>query len=159
MKKFSVLFVCLGNICRSPSAEGVFRARLEHTPLAEHVQVDSAGTAAWHVGKAPDARSQAAALRRGYDLSALRARQVSVDDFHRFDFLFAMDDDNLARLRAMQPAGSRARLSLFLDLVPKPGVREVPDPYYGGEAGFERVLDLLEAASDALVAHLQRECA
>lgn len=158
MKSIAVLFVCLGNICRSPSAEGVFRARLARTAMADRVGVDSAGTAAWHVGKAPDVRSQAAALRRGYDLSSLRARQVSVDDFQRFDFLFAMDSDNLARLREMQPAGSAARVSLFLDLVPQLGVREVPDPYYGGEAGFERVLDLLEAASDELVAHLQREC-
>lgn len=155
MSDIGVLFVCLGNICRSPTAEGVFRARLRSSPLASRVRVDSAGTGGWHVGKVPDARACAAALKRGYDLSALRARQVTADDFHRFDYLLAMDADNLAALHAMAPAGLRVRASLLLDLLPASSVREVPDPYYGGDAGFERVLDLLETASDALLARLR----
>lgn len=152
-----MLFVCLGNICRSPTAEGVFRERLLRSALAGRVRSDSAGTAAWHIGKAPDLRSQAAALRRGYDISTLRARQVLAEDFLRFDFIFAMDSDNFSSLHALQPAGSHARVGLLLDLVPHVGTREVPDPYYGGESGFERVLDLLEIASDALIERLQQE--
>lgn len=155
MSEIGVLFVCLGNICRSPTAEGVFRARLRASPLSTRVRVDSAGTGGWHVGKAPDARACAAALKRGYDLSALRARQVTADDFHRFDYLLAMDADNLAALQEMAPAARRNRAALLLDLLPTGSVREVPDPYYGGDAGFEHVLDLLESASDALLARLR----
>lgn len=154
MSDVGVLFVCLGNICRSPTAEGVFRGRLQSSPLARRVQVDSAGTGGWHAGEPPDARAQAAALKRGYDLSQLRARQVTADDFRRFDYLLAMDRDNLAALHALAPAGLRQRATLLLDVLPASTLREVPDPYYGGDAGFERVLDLLESAADAWLARL-----
>jgi protein-tyrosine phosphatase len=155
MSGISVLFVCLGNICRSPTAEGVFRARLLRSPLAGGVAVDSAGTGAWHVGKPPDYRAQAAALRRGYDISGLRARQISSADFQQFDYLFAMDQENLRVLLAMAPVQSRARVALMLDAIPASTVRDVPDPYYGDSNGFEHVLDLLESASDALLLRLQ----
>lgn len=149
-----VLFVCLGNICRSPTAEGVFRKYLADSPLADKVSVDSAGTADWHTGKAPDPRTCEAALKRGYDLSKLQARQAIADDFHNFDLILAMDNSNLANLEALRPANSRAELDLLLKRYDLPR-SEVPDPYYGGEQGFEDVLDLLENASKALLAELQ----
>ncbi|MEO5335778.1 MAG: low molecular weight phosphotyrosine protein phosphatase [Magnetospirillum sp. WYHS-4] len=150
-----VLFVCLGNICRSPTAEGVFRALVEKEGLAGHIHVDSAGTGAYHVGEPPDARSQAAAARRGVDLSPLRARQAVREDFHRFDYVLAMDRDNLRNLQALCPKGEEHRLRLFLDFAPQAGRREVPDPYYGGPQGFDTVLDLAEAASRGLLAHIR----
>ncbi|QFT21549.1 Low molecular weight protein-tyrosine-phosphatase YfkJ [Pseudomonas sp. THAF187a] len=149
-----VLFVCLGNICRSPTAEGVFRHKLRAVGLEGQVQVDSAGTGDWHVGKAPDSRTRQAAQRRGYDLSAQRARQVEVADFQRFDLILAMDQSNLRNLQALRPAGARAELDLYLrrfDLA----LDEVPDPYYGGEDGFEQVLDLIEQACDALLIEIK----
>jgi len=149
-----VLFVCLGNICRSPTAEGVFRHYLADSPLANKVSVDSAGTADWHTGKAPDPRTCSAALKRGYDLSKLQARQVTEADFHTFDLILAMDNSNLAHLEALRPANSRAELDLLLQRY-QLARNEVPDPYYGGEQGFEEVLDLLEGASQALLAELQ----
>lgn len=142
-----VLVVCLGNICRSPTAEAVLRQHLAEAGLAGRVQVDSAGTGGWHAGDPPDARSQRHALRRGYDLSALRARRVREDDFHRFDLILAMDEDNLADLHRLRPDDARAELRLFADA-------PVPDPYAGGPPGFERVLDLVEAASRAWVRDL-----
>jgi protein-tyrosine phosphatase len=143
-----VLMVCLGNICRSPTAEAVLRAKLLAAGLGQRVEVDSAGTGSWHIGDAPDARSLRHAARRGYDLSALRGRQVAEDDFQRFDLILAMDEDNLADLRRLAPDGAhRAELRLFTHI-------EVPDPYSGGAEGFERVLDLVEAASDAWVKDL-----
>ncbi|MCE8020071.1 low molecular weight phosphotyrosine protein phosphatase [Halomonas sp. MCCC 1A11036] len=145
-----VLFVCLGNICRSPTAEGVFRRELEAAGLARRVEVDSCGIGDWHVGKAPDPRSAAAARRRGVDLSELRARQLAAEDFSRFDYLLAMDHDNLAAIRAQCPEGCGAHIGLFLDFAGHVD-RSVPDPYYGGEQGFEKVLDLIEAASRGLV--------
>ncbi|MGL4318741.1 MAG: low molecular weight protein-tyrosine-phosphatase [Pseudomonas sp.] len=149
-----VLFVCLGNICRSPTAEGVFRQRLQAAGLAEQVQVDSAGTGDWHVGKAPDQRTRLAAQRRGYDLAPLRARQVAVEDFQRFDLILAMDQSNLAHLKALRPGSAVAELDLFLRRY-QLALDEVPDPYYGGEDGFEQVLDLIEQASDALLAEIR----
>lgn len=149
-----ILFVCLGNICRSPTAEGVFRHRARQAGFTD-LQIDSAGTAGWHVGKAPDPRTVAAAQRRGYDLSALRARQVLVGDFDHFDLVLAMDRQNLAELKTMAPRGAKASLGLFLDYAVNAACREVPDPYYGGEAGFEQVLDLVEQASDGLIARLR----
>lgn len=149
-----VLFVCMGNICRSPTAEGVLRQRLSAAGLAGQVTVDSAGTGDWHVGKSPDGRSSQAAAARGYDLSNLRARQVQREDFQRFDLILAMDHDNLARLQALRPATGGAELDLFLrryDLA----LDEVPDPYYGGADGFEQVLDLIEQASDALLVEIK----
>ena len=149
-----ILFVCLGNICRSPTAEGVFRKYLADSALADKVSVESAGTADWHTGKGPDPRTCEAALKRGYDLSKLQARQATAEDFHNFDLILAMDKSNLANLEALRPADSRAELDLLLQRYDLPR-SEVPDPYYGGEQGFEDVLDLLENASQALLAELQ----
>lgn len=151
----SILFVCLGNICRSPTAQAVFEAQLAETPLAGNVGVDSAGTAAYHIGKAPDPRSRAAACARGYNLDQLRARQVTRDDFYRFDYILAMDADNLSNLQAMAPEKGRAELALFLDFAAASDLREVPDPYFGGDDGFATVLDLCEQASQGLLSHLQ----
>ncbi len=147
----SVLFVCLGNICRSPTAEGVFRAALVQVGLAEQVLADSAGIGNWHVGSPPDRRAIQAARRRGYDLTALRGRQVVPADFRRFGWILAMDLSNLRALEELRPPEFSGHLGLLLDLVPAIGVREVPDPYYGGADGFEHVLDLVEQASSELV--------
>lgn len=151
-----VLFVCLGNICRSPTAEGVFRHLLEQAAPQLHVEVDSAGTADYHSGDPPDLRSQRAARRRGIDLSGLRARQVAPDDFACFDLILAMDRDNLRELEAMRPQQAHARVRLFLEYAPDLGRPELPDPYYGGASGFEEVLDLCTAASRGLIAALQK---
>lgn len=149
-----VLFVCLGNICRSPTAEGVLRHQLALAGLAGQVEVASAGTGDWHVGKPPDSRTQRAALLRGYDLSAQRAQQVSALDFSRYDLILAMDKSNLGHLKALQPAAGRAELDLFLRRY-QGQLDEVPDPYYGGEEGFAQVLDLIEVACHGLVAELK----
>ncbi len=149
-----VLFVCMGNICRSPTAEGVFRQRVREAGLDSRIIVDSAGTGDWHVGKTPDDRACRAAGSRGYDLSGLAARQVSVGDFQRFDSMLAMDHDNLQRLKALRPSNGSAELDLFLrrfDLVEE----AVPDPYYGGNDGFDHVLDLVEQGSEALLNELR----
>lgn len=149
-----ILFVCLGNICRSPSAEAVMRHYLQQSGLAERVYLDSAGTGDWHIGKAPDARARAAGQQRGYDLDSLRARQVTPSDFQEFDLILAMDHNNLTDLQRLRPASTTAELDLFLrryQLVPA----EVPDPYYGGPEGFEQVLDLLEQGCAALTQELR----
>jgi protein-tyrosine phosphatase len=151
-----VLFVCLGNICRSPTAEGVLRAIAAREFPDIDLTVDSAGTADYHVGAAPDRRTIAAAERRGYDLSALRARQVGRTDFASFDHVFAMDRANLAFLERLAGADSRVRPELFLAHAPASGYSEVPDPYYGDVADFERVLDLCEAASRGFLARYSR---
>lgn len=150
-KPFRVLFVCTGNICRSPTAEGVARARAAKAGLAGAYAFDSAGCAGWHVGKPPDRRSQAAAKARGVDLSALRGRQVTEEDFHEFDLLIAMDDSHRHELQAMRPEGG-AEIRMMLDFAPQFGERQVPDPYYGGDDGFEFVLDMLEASIDGMLA-------
>jgi protein-tyrosine phosphatase len=144
-----VLMVCMGNICRSPTAEGVFRQRAEQAGL--RVEVDSAGTHAYHVGEPPDLRSQQHALRRGYDLSGQRARQVAQDDFENFDLILAMDGRNLSLLRQQCPTAKRHKVRLLLSSGTLMPDGEVPDPYYGGDAGFEQVLDLIEDASDGLI--------
>ncbi len=150
-----ILMVCMGNICRSPTAEGVLRAQLQRAGMAGRVAVDSAGTVGSHAGEPPDPRAIAHAAARGYELAALRARAVVAEDFERFDWLLAMDDDNLAWLRKRAPAGAVDRCALLL---PFAGMQQeplaVPDPYYGSAAGFERVLDLLEAACERVVARL-----
>jgi protein-tyrosine phosphatase len=151
-----VLFVCLGNICRSPTAEGVFRQLLTQEAPELQVEVDSAGTADYHLGEPPDLRSQRAAMRRGIDLGGLRARQVTPADFARFDLILAMDRSNLVELEAMRPQNSRARVQLFLQYAPDLGRLEVPDPYYRDASGFEEVLDLTDAASRGLLAALQK---
>ena len=149
-----VLFVCLGNICRSPTAEGVLRHKLREAGLADQVEVASAGTGDWHVGKAPDKRSQAAAKLRGYDLSAQRAQQVTRADFATYDLILAMDNSNLRHLKALQPAKGKAELDLFLRRF-QSEIDEVPDPYHDSDQGFEQVLDLIERASDLLVIELK----
>lgn len=152
----AVLFVCLGNICRSPTAQGVFDRKLDQSSLAGRIDTDSAGTGDWHIGKAPDPRARQAASSRGYQIDHLRARQVTLDDFHRFDWILAMDGSNLAHLKAMKPDHCRARLALFLEPLGERTETEVPDPYYGGEDGFAHVLDLCEAASDAWLDRLRQ---
>ena len=151
-----VLFVCLGNICRSPTAEAVLRGLGAREAPGLTLMVDSAGTADYHVGDAPDRRSQAAGAARGYDLSGLRARQVNRDDFTRFDLLLAMDRSNRDVLLALAPPQARERVRLFMTYAPESGHQEVPDPYYGGPAGFEQVLDLAEAASRGLLRVVRR---
>lgn len=151
MEKTKVLFVCMGNICRSPTAEGVFRHLLTERRLESFFEVDSAGTHAYHVGEAPDLRAQRAARERGVELKDLRARKVVFGDFDDYDHILAMDGDNLQILEAACPPQHRHKLKLFLDYAPHLKQREVPDPYYGGSQGFERVLDLVEAASAGFV--------
>jgi protein-tyrosine phosphatase len=146
-----VLFVCLGNICRSPTAHGVFAALVQQRGLQQRIQVDSCGTGHWHVGEAPDRRATAEARRRGYDLSHLRARQVETQDFHRFDYILAMDHANLSHLQAMSPLDFSGHLGLFLPFADAVIEEEVPDPYYGGDEGFTRVLDMIELASEGLL--------
>ncbi len=150
-----ILFVCLGNICRSPTAEGVFREVAAREAPELTLQVDSAGTAEYHVGSAPDPRTRAAALRRGYDLSALRARVVEPPDFEHFDLILAMDRENLSDLRRRAPPGAHGRVRLFLEFAPELGAADVPDPYYGGPNGFEEVLDLVEAAARGLLQYVR----
>jgi protein-tyrosine phosphatase len=145
-----VLFVCLGNICRSPTAEGVLRHLLEARRLADRVTVDSCGVGSWHVGEPPDPRACEAAAARGVDLSGLRARQLTDGDFRDFDYLLAMDHHNLRVLEARRPADCRAHVGLFLAFAGQPE-RAVPDPFFGGGKGFEDVIDLIEAASRGLV--------
>ena len=151
-----ILFVCLGNICRSPTAEAVVRALAARELPEIGLEVDSAGTAGYHVGEPPDPRMQAAAARRGYELKALRARVVEPRDFERFDLILAMDRENLAVLHRRAPEQARERVRLFLEFFPGGEPREVPDPYYGGPNGFEEVLDLVEAAARGLIAHLRQ---
>ncbi|WP_319238639.1 low molecular weight protein-tyrosine-phosphatase [uncultured Propionivibrio sp.] len=156
MKKITVLFVCMGNICRSPTAEAVFRRALERSGLAEHVEVDSAGTDAYHVGQAPDSRAQRAALKRGYDLSRIRARKVLAQDFECFDLILAVDKPVLASLRRQCPSNYADRLALLMAYAPPSSAQEIGDPYYGGPQGFEVVLDQIEAATEGLIALLKK---
>ncbi len=149
-----ILFVCMGNICRSPTAEAVLRARAQQAGVAARLQIDSAGTHDYHIGEAPDKRSIQHGARRAYDLAPLRARQVVAADFVEFDWILAMDEDNLARLQRLRPSQASAQLRLFMEFAPQCGSRIVPDPYYGQAAGFELVLDYCEAAADGLLREL-----
>ena len=153
--KVSVLFVCMGNICRSPTAEGVFRYFVAQSELANRVRVDSAGTHAYHTGEPADRRASAAAERRGYSLADIRARPIAADDFEKFDLIIAMDRDNLDHLMGQAEVENHQKISLFLEFSAG-SEDEVPDPYYGGSAGFERVLDLVEAASRGLLETLEK---
>jgi protein-tyrosine phosphatase len=150
-----VLFVCLGNICRSPTAEGVLRHLAAKEAPRLVLEIDSAGTADYHIGAAPDPRSQRAALKRGIDISGLQARQVVAEDFASFDLILAMDRENLRELQALRPRNSRAALKLFLDYAPDLGLPDVPDPYYRDAAAFEEVLDLTTEAARRLLAALE----
>lgn len=156
MVEVSVLFVCMGNICRSPTAEGVFRHLVTDAGLDSAVRVDSAGTHAYHVGEPPDRRACAAADRRGISLDAIRARRVSDEDFEQFDYIIAMDRDNHATLVTRSAAEHHPKIRLFMEFSSGRD-DEVPDPYYGGAAGFERVLDLVEDASRGLLDELRRK--
>ena len=151
MEKIKILFVCMGNICRSPTAEGVFAKRLKERNLGAYFDIDSAGTHAAHIGEAPDLRAQSAALQRDIDLNHIRARKVIMGDFEDFDYLLAMDDDNYAALMKACPEQYQDKVRYFLDYAPHLEEREVPDPYYGGKYGFERVLDMVEAASEGFL--------
>jgi protein-tyrosine phosphatase len=151
-----ILFVCLGNICRSPLAEGVFRHLARQKGVLDHYRIDSAGTGAWHVGEAPDRRSAEIARRNGVPLEG-EARQVVPEDFDRFDQIVAMDRSNLRDLQSMRPANARAQLHLLRDFDPEPGNRDVPDPYYGGPDGFENVYAMVHRSAAALLEQLEEE--
>lgn len=154
--ELSVLFICTGNICRSPTAQGIFEHKLAQAGLDRKVFVDSAGTHGFHVGNKPDARARRAAARRGFDLSRQRSRRIETHDFVRFDYVVGMDHANMAALHERCPAAHRDKLSLLLQFMPAAELEEVPDPYYGGSEGFERVLDLLDGAADALLEDVRR---
>lgn len=151
-----VLFVCLGNICRSPTAEGVFRDLVNKRGFSGQIITDSAGTGSWHVGKGPDERAQQAAQARGVDLSDLRARQAKAKDFLDFDYVLAMDRSNYANLQNICPPGYEDKLHMFLSFYADSPEEEVPDPYYGGPAGFDYVLDLVEEASEGLLRDIEK---
>ena len=156
--KARVLFVCLGNICRSPSAHGIFRDLVRQKSLTQYIEIDSAGTGDWHIGHAPDKRAIEHAKQRGFDISDLRARQVSTADFFEYDYIIAMDGQNLSDLQAMCPPDYQGYLGLFLPLAGDADMpEEVPDPYYGGAEGFELVLDMVEKASIALLDTIEQQ--
>jgi len=156
---YGILFVCTGNICRSPTAEGIFRLHAARAGLAGRLRIDSAGTHDYHIGEPPDPRSQRAAKTRGADISRLRARQLDADDFRRFDLILTMDAYNEQCVDRVRPPDAAGRVLPFLHYAPDLGAAEVPDPFYGGPEGFEHVLDLIEAASAGLVAELRRSLA
>ncbi len=151
-----VLFVCMGNICRSPTAHGVFQKLVEDAGVTDRFEVDSAGTHAYHVGEPPDPRARETASRRGVDLSDLRARRAQAEDFRHFDYVLAMDQDNYRSLSAICPRGLEPRLTLLMDHAPEFRTRDVPDPYYGGPGGFEQVFDMIEAAARGLLAEIRQ---
>ncbi len=155
--KVRVLFVCMGNICRSPTAQGVFGKLVAEAGLLEQIEIDSAGTHAYHVGEPPDPRAQETALRRGIDLAPLRARRATPQDFERFDYVLAMDQDNYRALSSICPPGGgfEQRLALLMDYAPQARVREVPDPYYGGAGGFDAVFDMVEEAAAGLLEEIR----
>ena len=155
MQEVRVLFVCMGNICRSPTAEGVFKHFVAEAGLAKHILSDSAGTHDYHIGEPPDPRAQEAAVRRGYDLGSLRGRQVSPRDFSDFDYVLAMDETNRRELERLCPPRDAHKLKLFMSFAGDPVLREVPDPYYGGTQGFDQVLDMVELAARGLLKHLR----
>jgi protein-tyrosine phosphatase len=149
-----VLFICMGNICRSPTAHGVFRKLVAEEGYADRIEIDSAGTHAYHVGEAPDSRAQLTARQRGIDLSDLRARRVKVADYSTYDYLLAMDQYNYELLVSQCPEQYLDRIRLFMTFSPELGFMEVPDPYYGGDSGFDRVFDMVESGSRGLLEHI-----
>ena len=151
-----VLFVCMGNICRSPTAHGVFENMIKDAGMIGNVEVDSAGTHAYHIGEPPDKRSAQCATKRGFDLSYIKARRVEVSDFDYFDYVLAMDADNLSILESMCPTQHKDKVCLFLDFAKDKSESEVPDPYYGGPNGFDHVFDLVEAASKGLLEDIKK---
>lgn len=155
-EKIRVLFVCMGNICRSPTAEGVFRKLVSDEGMGNVIEIDSAGTHAYHVGHEPDRRAQLAAQQRGIDLSELRARQVMLIDFESFDYILAMDASNYEILLAQSPAHAKSKINLFMSFAPSRKEQEVPDPYYGGQRGFEIVFDMIEDASNGLLDDIRK---
>ncbi len=157
MNRIKVLFVCMGNICRSPTAEGVFRQLIEQHNLSDIVATDSAGTHAYHIGEPPDQRAQATAQRRGLDISDLRARSVADDDYDNFDYIMAMDSDNYTNLLNRSMDVHHNKIDLFLNYAQELNITEVPDPYYGGASGFENVFDMVEVASEGLIAEIKRQ--
>jgi len=154
---YKILFVCTGNICRSPTAEGVLRHHVEAAGLADKVMIDSAGTHAYHVGEAPDRRSVMAAKKRGIHIDGLRARKVAPEDFREFDLILGLDSEHLQHLKRMAPKDAKAHTDLFLEYCGGTGEKEVPDPYYGEEHHFEHVLDLIESGTKPLIEKFQRE--
>lgn len=155
--KIRVLFVCMGNICRSPTAHGVFRHMVERHGLEEWFEIDCAGTHTYHLDMPPDPRAQEASRRRGIDIGHLRARQVTAEDFERFDYVLAMDTDNRDILLSLCPQDQAHKLSLLMAFAPELDIQEVPDPYYGGASGFERVIDMIENATEGLLVHIHQE--
>jgi protein-tyrosine phosphatase len=155
-KNISVLFVCMGNICRSPTAHAVFRKQVEQAGLSDKITIDSAGTHAYHVGNPPDSRSMMTASERGIDMADLRARKVDFADLIEFDYVLAMDGDNLAILQQMAPADLKSKIKLFMSFAPDSGHAYVPDPYYGGAQGFNQVFDMVEDASAGLLTYLKQ---
>ena len=157
MTDYGVLFVCTGNICRSPSADGILRHKAAEAGLAERLRVDSAGTHGYHIGDPPDPRAIRQAGTRGYDLSPLRARQLTRQDFQDFDLILGMDQGHMQRMANLAPAGAKAEVMLFMDCAePRPSVREVPDPYYGDLSDYDHALDLIEEAMPGLLSRIQR---
>jgi protein-tyrosine phosphatase len=154
LHKISVVFVCMGNICRSPTAEGVFRNVVKQNNLQDQINIDSAGTHAYHIGDPPDSRSQSTALSHGINLSAQRARKAVTEDFERFDYVIAMDRSNFEGLKSLGRGADLSRLHLFMDFSKDWDNDEVPDPYYGGANGFEEVFDMVQSASEGLLEHI-----
>ncbi len=157
MNKVKVLFVCMGNICRSPTAHGMFESIVNKEGLSDSFEIDSAGTHAYHIGKQPDSRAQATAKGRGLDLSYIRARQVDKADFEHYDYILAMDNDNYVLLDQACASEYKDKLHMFLDFAPESSLHEVPDPYYGGSRGFENVFDMVEEASKGLLADIKKK--
>ncbi|MBT5031346.1 MAG: low molecular weight phosphotyrosine protein phosphatase [Proteobacteria bacterium] len=156
-RSISVLFVCLGNICRSPTAHAVFRSKVKEAGLQDQIVVDSAGTGSWHIGEPPDARSTEVAEQNGYDMSEIFARQVCTEDFDKFDYILAMDKENHNVLQRLKTESGSVILDYFMSFSKRTKRFDVPDPYFGTEGGFDHVLELIEGASDGLLDHVRQQ--
>lgn len=153
----NVLFVCLGNICRSPTAHGLFEYTVKTAGLSDKIFVDSAGTGGWHIGEPPDVRAQATAKQRGYDIGNLKARQINIIDYQRFDYILGMDEQNMMNLRQLKPSDYQGVLGLFLEVAGIGQGLEVPDPYYGGDAHFKEVIDMIERGCHNFLERIKKE--